>query len=360
MRRFASSLCLALLAFSFIGVSFVGAVRANPTERIKVAYGHAIPIINSAYGSLAVAKGLGFFAKEGLDVSIQTTGGSLDVIQNIVSGQFDIGAALPEAIVPIILRGRDLVMIYNYVRAPTGSVAVLKEGPIKSLKDLKGKKIGAQSLSSGNIMLTNAQLAEAGLNPKQDVTYLAVGVGAQALHALKTGQVDALALFDSHYAAMENIGAEFRYFDPNPDLFSIQFIVTREMLKKRPKLVEGFGRAMAKATYFMELNPEAAIRQTWKEFPSSRIAGMSEDKQMAADLNIVRRRMPLLLSGGAGTKVGWGSYNKASLENWLKFAVDADIIKQKPDVETLYDNSFVKFYNDWSREEIQELAKKTK
>src|SRR5690606_13244806 len=148
----------------------------------------------------------------------------------------------------------------------------------------------------GNIILTNAQLADVGLSPT-DVTYIAVGVGAQALHALRSGQVDALALFDTHYAAMENIGAGFRTFDPDPDLFSSQLVAPVSVIEDDPQIIEGFGRAMAKATYFVELNPEAAIRMTWEEFPSSRVAGMSEEEQLANDLNVVRRRLPLLLSG---------------------------------------------------------------
>jgi NitT/TauT family transport system substrate-binding protein len=353
---------LIMLSIMLVLTLTLAGKRASGEEaaRIKVVYGHSIPIINASYAPLAVAQGLGFFAKEGLDVTVQTTGGSLNVVQNIISGQFDIGVALPEAAVPAILAGHDIVMVYNFIRAPTGSVAVLEESPIKSLKDLKGKIIGAQSLGTGNIVLTDAMLAEAGLDPKRDVTYVAVGVGAQALYALKSGRVDALALFDSLYAGMENLGAMFRYFNPDPNLFSSQFVVKRETMSKRPKLIEGFGRAMAKATYFTELNPEAAIHIMWRTFPTTRAVGRPEAQQLAADMRVLKRRMPLLLSGGVSEHMRWGVYDAKSIDKWINFAFDAGIIKTKPDAHTLYSNKFVDAYNNWNPTSIQELSKRAK
>jgi len=73
---------------------------------------------------------------------------------------------------------------------------VLKESPIRKDVDLKGKAIGVGSLASSAVGYMKALVAEAGLDPNKDVTFLPVGMGAQAAMALKMGKVDLISLVD--------------------------------------------------------------------------------------------------------------------------------------------------------------------
>lgn len=322
-----------------------------------MSYGHSVQAINASFVNLAVAVSQGFFEEEALDVKIQTTQGSLDVVQNLITGEFDVGVPLPESVAPAVADGNDLVLVYNLVRAPTGRVAVLKDSPIQELADLKGKKIGAQSLASGNIPQANALLAEAGLDPESDVEYLAVGLGAQALHAIESGEVDAVVLSDAILAGMENLGAEFRFFELDPSLMATQVVAMRETVENNPELIERFGRAMAKATYFVQVNPEGAIREMWKAFPDTRVAGTSEEEQLANDLHVVNTRWALLTAGLPADGQGWGSYDPAMVEKWIDYAVEAGIVDEPLDAETFFTNEFVEAYNDWDRAEVEAKAK---
>ncbi len=334
-----------------------GSGTALAQAKRTISFGLPVAAINSGYCMFPAASRLGYFAEEGLDVKINNIAGSTSVVQTVLSGRIDIGAPTPEPVFKSISQGQKLVLVYNYLRRPVGSVAVLDTSPIKSLADLRGKKIGAQSLASGNILLTNGLLAKLGVDPSKEVTYLSVGVGAQALQALRSGHVDALVLFDSLYAQMEMMGAKLRYLygEGQEKLFSTQFVVKQETIDTNPSIVAGFGRAVAKATVFAKENPEACVRMMWQEFPTSRIAGMPEAEQLANDKAIIVKRMDVLWPA-AGEK--WGQYRPDSIAAWGEFVLEGGIVDQKlTNLDATYTNRFVEEFNKFDPNEVIKKAK---
>ena len=345
-------------ALGLVSLGLAAGEAAAQTKR-EVNFGLPVAAINSSYCMFPTAMRLGFFAAEGLEVKIQNIAGSTSVVQTVLSGRLDVGGATPEPIFKSYSQGERLVMIYNFVRRPTGSVAVLDDSPIKALTDLRGKKLGAQSLASGNIMLTNAILSKLGIDPKTEISYLSVGVGAQALQSLRVGHVDGLILFDSLYAQMEIMGAKLRYFygAGQENLFSTQFFMRRSVVEKEPDFVRGFGRAIAKATFFAQANPEACVRMLWQQFPASRIAGMAEQEQLRNDIAVLNKRMELLLPPEAPGQ-GWGFYDPKSVDAWNEFAFQGGIIERKVDkLDGIYTNQFVADFNKFNKNEIVARAK---
>ena len=314
--------------------------------------------MTGSYCQFPAAMQLGFFAEEKLDIKTQQIAGTATVLQALIAGRLDIGGGTPEPFLQAFAQDKDLIMMFNFIRRPTGSIAVLDESSIKDLKDFKGKKIGAQSLASGNIMLTNGVLSEAGINPKTELTYLSVGVGAQALQAMRAGHVDALALSDQYYIQMEMLGAKLRYFvGPEQDkLFSTQFVTVASTLDQQADMIKGFGRALAKGMLVSKERPEACIRMMWKQYPATRAAGVAEDKQMETELAILKARMTLLVTPDQQSH-GWGSYNPKDVEAWNKFAVSGGILQNElTDLERFYTNKFVADYNKFSNEDVIKKA----
>ncbi|WP_314591994.1 phosphate/phosphite/phosphonate ABC transporter substrate-binding protein [Paenibacillus terrigena] len=75
-------------------------------------------------------------------------------------------------------------------------IVVPKDSPIKTLEDLKGKKIGWQNVtSSAGYVYPAAELKKAGIDPDKDVTGITIKGHDAALMALLNGQVDAVANF---------------------------------------------------------------------------------------------------------------------------------------------------------------------
>jgi NitT/TauT family transport system substrate-binding protein len=355
--------CLGGRAVAFLlGGLLAGAVVATKVEaqqKQDVTFGLPVATINSSYCMYPTAIRMGYFAAEGLNVRIQPIPGSTSVVQTVMSGRLQIGGATPEPVLKAIQDGGDLVMVYDYVRAPTGPIAVLADGPIKSLADLRGKKLGAQSLASGNILLANAILSKLNIDPKTEITYLSVGVGAQAYQALKNGYIDGLVFFDSLYAQLEGLGAKLRYFyGPGQDrLFSTQLVVKRSAVEKDADLIRGFGRAVAKATVVAQINPEACVKMLWKEIPASRVPGMSGQDQLKNDILILEKRLELMITPDV-EKHGFGYYNADDVKAWNEFAVEGGIIKNKfENIDLLYTNKFVSDFNNFDRARIAQEAK---
>jgi len=347
--RTAAVITASLLAVSLAGCAGTpdeqGADAATTTE-IRFGLPTAMGANNSP---MAVAEALGYFADEGLKVEIVVTGDSTSIVQGIDAGSLDIGSTPPEPIWQAITKGSDLQLVYNYIRKQTGSLAVLADSPITEMEDFEGAIVGQYSLGTSNMLLSEGILASGGLEVDIDYTHLAVGTGAAALQALTTGQVDALSLWDTEYAAFEAQGTELRYFttDEVASLFSTTYFASDEYATEHGAAIEGFGRAIAKATLFTATNPEAALRIMYEAYPDTLVAGKSIDEQLDVDLVALNRRVELLTAGDPQNEKTWGAYDEAALIAWGTFALDAGIIDAAVDTVDAAPNAFVEAYNDF-------------
>jgi NitT/TauT family transport system substrate-binding protein len=347
----AGAASLALLLGALVGC---GTASADGTEKIRF----GLPTIMGANNSpLAVAKHMGYFKDEGLDVEIVNTTDSASIIQGVTSGSLEIGSTPPEPLMQAKLKGgpaSDIVLMYNYIRKQTGSIAVLAGSDKKTLGDFKGSVIGQSSLGASNLLLSNGILSSAGLKPETDFKNLAVGTGAAALQALKSGSVDALSLWDTEYAAFEASGNELKYFTiPDVEtLFSTTYFSTPKFVETNEKAAAGFGRAMAKATLFTATNPEAALRILYKDYPQTVTAGKTVDDQLKSDLVSVQRRVKLLTADDPSVHKSWGKYEPAAVKAWTDFALSAGIVASPLNPEDLYSNTLVDKYNDFDSAKI--------
>src|SRR5690606_9736013 len=151
------------------------------------------------YHPFYIADHLGYFAEEGLDVEFQSAGGSSGAIQQVLAGNADAALPAPSAFLNAVAQGHDLKWAFSYQYANIFTLAATAKSGIKTIADLKGKKIGVSDLSGGEVPLVRAVLSGAGLNAGVDVQIVPVGDGsALTVEALQSGQVDAYSsnLFD--------------------------------------------------------------------------------------------------------------------------------------------------------------------
>ncbi len=109
-----------------------------------------------------------------------------------------------------------------------------------------------------------------------DYNRVVTGNGAAAAAALRAKQVDAVVLWDSAYAGLENTGLKMRYI-PITDqkkLGSNTFVTSDAFMKANEQLVAKFCRAVAKSYYFARISQEAAVRAFMEENPTFRPASM--------------------------------------------------------------------------------------
>jgi NitT/TauT family transport system substrate-binding protein len=364
-RRFLGASTLmalgSVVAASRKQIATAAAAESGPFLRTTASatFAASVGTLPMSYAPFSVGQELFWEKEENLRLSVQPIAGSVPVTQAVISGSVDLGGPIPDPVLQSHDKGStNVLFVYSYLRAPSGSVAVLNDSPIRSIAELRGKKIGAQSLGSGDILTTNAMLSSVGVR-KDEVQYIAVGMGAQALAALQAARVDALILFDSEYAAMENMGVKLRYFI-TPEaarLFSTTVTTTTDVVKGKPDVIKAFGRGLAKATVFSLANPEAAVSIHWKRYPASRPTGTDESKALADALNILKKRLQLVTFQPSDSTRKWGYFPEDSIEAWINFAAQYGITSKKIEKEALYTNQFVDSFNEFNEDRVKEVAR---
>lgn len=143
--------------------------------------------VNPDHAPLVVAKQLGLFEKSGLDVELVPPSDPSAVPRLVAAGQADIGVHYQPALYFDHQAGIPIRRFGTLVETPLNTVLVLKDGPIRSLADLKGKKVG-YSVSGFETAVLGKMLEQSGLSIK-DVELINVNFALSA--SLIGGQVDA-------------------------------------------------------------------------------------------------------------------------------------------------------------------------
>jgi NitT/TauT family transport system substrate-binding protein len=350
-----------VLAAAACGGAGKSAEGGQGLRTVKVAL--AVKAMNSSFAALSVARFLGYFKEEGLKVETIFTPGSTQAIQSVAAGQVEIGAPVPQSLIPdAVTNGSDQRMFFNWARSQVASFAVRADGPIRDWANFRGATIGAQSLGSGTIPLAKALLRERGIDPERDVRFVSVGLEAAALHALRTGRVNALMLFDSQYAVMEGLGAKLRFFSsPLADrLFSTGFSAKTSFMKANPKVIQGFGRAVAKANVFATANPEAAVKMMYETYPKTNVPGIPEKKKMQDNLRVLKLRTTHLTNGDPSTHRNWGSFPPEGVRSWSDFSVNAKLTRAPFKPDQLVTNDYVTAFNSFDAQKLAATAKSYK
>ena len=138
-----------------------------------------------------VGKDLGIFEKHGLDVKILNFRGTAPLVQAITAGSVDIGLA-DGTMMSFIVKGAPMrAVCENTTTLPMMSIGVPYDSPVKSLADLKGKKIGISSTGSLTDWVVHELARNEGWGP-DGITRVTIGAGpAASAAAFRTHQIDA-------------------------------------------------------------------------------------------------------------------------------------------------------------------------
>lgn len=321
----------------------------------------AVNLPNEQVGVYAVAKELGFFEEEGLDVRLELADGSTAAVQAVASGSGDATAADVSAVLTAGQQGVPVKAVGGLVQNWPWVVAVLPDSSIQTGADLAGGSIGVISLASGSNPYARAFVEAHGLVPEQDVQVVPVGIGPPAAAAIEQGEVDALALFTQAYATLENAGFQFRYLDNPPGfelLHSLVFTVPNEMIEQDPEIVAGFGRAAYKALLFSAANPEAAMRIGYRQLPDLLPDSGDPEERLDEDVRALQAWLDTAVPM-TGEPADWGDWGDITQEEWdatQQFTVNAGTIDAPVDLARVWDPSFLDEMNDWDRAQVLQQA----
>ncbi len=144
--------------------------------------------VNPDHGPIIVAQELGYFADQGLEVEIIAPADPSDPPKLVAAGQAELAISYQPQLHLQVAEGLPLMRVGTLVATPLNCLLVLKDGPVKTIADLKGGKVGFSVAGVEEALLT-AILQNHGLG-MSDIEL--VNVNWSLSPSLMSGQVDAV------------------------------------------------------------------------------------------------------------------------------------------------------------------------
>lgn len=350
IRGVAAAVLCAAVMLSACG-SDGGSDPAESGGLTSVKFAMASPSWNAGFAVMAVVEAEGFYEEEGLKVTTNLFPSATQAAQQVAGGGADLGLMTVEPVA--IGHDKDLNLAYfgSYWPKWIYSLQVPAGSDVKSIADLKGKKIGVTAVASSGATFARTAMKLNGMD-ENAASLVPIGAGAQQINAIKSGQVDALALWDIQYQAVKNAGVTLT---PLPvketaDAWGGGFATTRKNLEAKKDVFERFGRAVTKAFVFAEANPEAAIRDLWKLHPETR-GSDPEEKALADGIKVLEVR----LDGQGFDDKTLGGIDEAAFTRSLDFMASAGLIKKFP-AKDIYTDEMFKAFNNFSYDDVIKRA----
>jgi NitT/TauT family transport system substrate-binding protein len=341
----------------------LGTILTDPASaQTKIRYLLTSPSPNVAEAPhSSVPEVLGFWKDAGLEVDVKPFNGSTGATQLVLAGSAEFTMASPEGFLVARQDGAKALAVYSHTREPIYTIAVVAGSPVQKLEDLKGKTVGVLSLSSGAVPVAKAMLRSVGFDPEKEVKWLPVGLGPQTANALKSNQVDALALWDWGYAILENLGYQFRHFQTGETskILSLMLIGNEDFVTANAAATAKMAQGIAKGALFTITNPEAAVRIHWQKYPSSKPTNIPEEQALKEAVHVLQARLEKYRIAKREIPK-WGAFSRGEWEATQNFFFDTGLLTRKVDVGTYYTDRFLAQINDFDQEAIIAKARSYK
>lgn len=291
--------------------------------------GHVSPFL--------VALDKGFYEEEGLAVTIEPGTGSIDGLNRIASGAYDMGQMDLNALIkyrdnPDALPIKAVLITYN--TAPF-AILTLKDKGITKPKDLEGKRLGAPAADAAYShwpIFTK-------LNDIDNSTMTIENVGFPVRETLLAqGQVDAVTAFASNKLALKANGVPdedvvmLLMSDYGVSLYGSAVMASPAFMQEHPDAVRGFIRATIRGFFETFRDPEGAIQSIVKHNPVANPDVELERLKLVAGLNYLTDDV---------RKNGFGDANMERLEQSIDQLGIAYEFKNRPKAEDIYTPEFL-------------------
>ena len=224
------------------------------------------------YAPLYAAVQKGFFADEGIELTIETGGGSDKSMTALLAGDADVALMGPETVVYVVNQGKkDSPVVIGQLTKRDGSFLISREDEADSFtwESLKGKTIIGGRRGGMPLMTLEYVLRQHGLEPGVDVTVIDDVQFNLMAGAFEGGQGDYVTLFEPTATNVQNAGKG--YIVANVGLESGEvpytaFMMTRKMLDEKPDIAESFLRAVYKAQQWVDKATDKEIAEAIAPF----------------------------------------------------------------------------------------------
>lgn len=231
----------------------------------KVSVG-VIPIIDVAPIYLGQAKG--FFSSRGIDLTLVPEQGGAPIVKGVLAGKYPFGFSNATSLMAAKADGAPLKAVANGV-ASTGrpgrdfSAIVVADGsPIRSAKDLAGKRVGVNTLKNLGDTTVRQSVRQAKGDPA-NIQFQAMPF-AEMPSALQNQKLDAAWVVEPQLSEVLTQGGQVvasNYVDTAPDLTVAMYFTATSVIDKDPELVRNFTEAINESLRYAAGHPEE-VRDT--------------------------------------------------------------------------------------------------
>jgi NitT/TauT family transport system substrate-binding protein len=249
------------------------AVTPKPSPvSVKVSYSN---IIGDELPLWATKEG-GFFDQSFIDTGDLQNIASAQGVPALIANQIQFAQVGGSEVMSANAGGADLVVIAQLAGVYPFVLEVAAS--IKTVADLKGKKVGVSSVGSSSDIATRAALKRMGLDPDKDVSILAVGSASQRTAAMLAGSIDAGVSQPPDSLAVEAKGFHVLYDLASQRLPSANtsVVVTRKFMTENKAVVQRYVDALVLGIKKLKADRDFGIATLKKYFKST------DDTAMAA------------------------------------------------------------------------------
>jgi NitT/TauT family transport system substrate-binding protein len=295
------------------------------------------------YGSHAgfvYGKDKGYYKDAGINLDIRSGNGSGSAHRLVANGDSQFAYGSCGAMVNLASKGAPLISVAVIDAMGTDAVLVRPDTGVKSVKDLKGKKILTTANAGVNtffpIVVKNAGLADT------DITLVNVAEGALVSSYLQGAgdTVGMLGGLDDKPAEIKAAGGQapvgFPYSEYGVNQVGYCISTTKDMVKNNPDLVKRFVQATLKSYAETAKNPDAAIAAM-----ADVVGGTMNEEQGKAQARAVLDVTISVLISPANKDKKLGLNVPSDWEDMIALMKKYNDLDPKADAKSFYTNDFV-------------------
>jgi NitT/TauT family transport system substrate-binding protein len=269
-----------------------------------------------------------------ITVDLKWFDGYLDSISALNAGQLDANSQTLGDTIASIAGGADQVVVLTNDNS-TGNDKIIVNKDIKSVADLKGKKIAAEEGTVDHFLLLQG-LKKAGLTAK-DIKFIPLETG-KAAAAFAAGQVDGVAVFAPFTTQALKLPGSKELFSSKdfPGSISDHLVVSRKFITEHPDKVQAMVDSWFATLDYIKANPDSANKILVKR------AGVSDSeyKEYAQGTRIftVEENLKAFQVGNDLNSLPYAAAKMSA------FLTEVGLAKSNPDLTKIFDDRFVKVY----------------
>ena len=281
----------------------------------------------------------GYFAEEGLDVSIDQGEGSAATVTRIMGGAYDAGFGDINAIIQNAAErpGEAPVMVYQLWNRPPFAIVTPKSSGIETPADFEGRTLGgAQGTPTTRLFPVFAEINDVDLDA---VAQENMAPNLQEPMMIR-GDIDGAFVFTSTswfnlIANRQDPEKDYTWFnfeDFGMDLYSNGLMVSRDLLAEDPEAVEGLVRAVNRATMEIAGDQEEAVE-----------AILAFDNLVDPELERARLEFAMrnLMNAPEVAEIGMGDLVDERLARSIDIVAQGYELERRPEPSEIFDRSFL-------------------